>query len=461
MPKTDLHQPDLGPLRAAAEAAELAQAVSGLVSANGCRLADSGPLAPLARDIARSMTEAGLPCTTARDITRCYRLGGICVLAGTCRTGRRPRRDRGVLDPAQPGAAGLGPVRHLHRHPAGHEHGARRRAARLRVPGRRRSGRAVPSSSPVTATRTRERDDDRARRPGHHSRTCPPQAAAWTGRSGSPRRPSCSRWRHRGIHLVLARLRRGPRVRRDRRDRAVESATIDGLVYASSMVMLYAARHRLPVPPLARWMLALGIVASLAVNVAQGWSHGLVGAVVAAWPAVSLVGSYELLAWIIRTAATGGPDHVPAADHHRPAPDHTGTGPWPTPGPVPDAGPANRYEQVTGLAPVIGDNPLPQVPAAVADPRTGAGLNVPDHPDHPDQAADHGDQVDQVPAGPPAAGDGSGGIGINAAAVAAYRASVQDGQPISERKLAEMFGKTSRRWARGRMAEARQSLAPV
>jgi Protein of unknown function (DUF2637) len=85
----------------------------------------------------------------------------------------------------------------------------------------------------------------------------------------------------------------------------LEPATIDGLVYASSMVILYAARHDRPVPRLARWMLALGILASLAVNVAQGWSHGLVGAVVAAWPAVSLGGSYELLAWIIRTAAAG------------------------------------------------------------------------------------------------------------------------------------------------------------
>jgi hypothetical protein len=37
-----------------------------------------------------------------------------------------------------------------------------------------------------------------------------------------------------------------------------------------------------PGPKLARWMLALGILASLAVNVAQGWSHGLVGAVLAA-----------------------------------------------------------------------------------------------------------------------------------------------------------------------------------
>jgi hypothetical protein len=82
----------------------------------------------------------------------------------------------------------------------------------------------------------------------------------------------------------------------------LEPATIDGLVYASSMVVLYAARHRLPAPGLARWLLALGIAATLAANVAQGWSHGPVGAVVAAWPAASLVGSYELLLWLIRTA---------------------------------------------------------------------------------------------------------------------------------------------------------------
>lgn len=55
-------------------------------------------------------------------------------------------------------------------------------------------------------------------------------------------------------------------------------------------------------PALARWLLALGIVATLAANVAQGWSHGPVGAVVAVWPAASLVGSYELLLWLVRTA---------------------------------------------------------------------------------------------------------------------------------------------------------------
>ena len=81
MSDTDFLQPDPGPLRAAAEAAELAQAVSGLVSIDGCRLADSDPLTPLARDIARSMTEAGLPVHHCARHHPLYRLGGVCLLA--------------------------------------------------------------------------------------------------------------------------------------------------------------------------------------------------------------------------------------------------------------------------------------------------------------------------------------------------------------------------------------------
>jgi hypothetical protein len=47
-----------------------------------------------------------------------------------------------------------------------------------------------------------------------------------------------------------------------------------------------------------------------------------------------------------------------------------------------------------------------------------------------------------------------GAVDINEAAAAAYRASIDSGEPLSECKLAAMFGKTSRRWARHRMAEA-------
>jgi hypothetical protein len=84
--------------------------------------------------------------------------------------------------------------------------------------------------------------------------------------------------------------------------------TVDGLIYASSMVMLDSARRKAPVPALARWLLGLGIAATLAANVAHGLGHGPVGAVVAAWPAVALIGSYELLMMVIRgsQAAPGG-----------------------------------------------------------------------------------------------------------------------------------------------------------
>jgi hypothetical protein len=76
--------------------------------------------------------------------------------------------------------------------------------------------------------------------------------------------------------------------------------TEDGLVYASSMVMLDSARRGVRVPALARWLLGLGIIATLAANVAHGLDHGLIGAAVGAWPAVALVGSYELLMTVIR-----------------------------------------------------------------------------------------------------------------------------------------------------------------
>jgi hypothetical protein len=61
-----------------------------------------------------------------------------------------------------------------------------------------------------------------------------------------------------------------------------------------------------PVPAVARWLLGLGIAATLAANVAHGLGHGLTGAAVAAWPAVALVGSYELLMMIIRAAQLPG-----------------------------------------------------------------------------------------------------------------------------------------------------------
>jgi Protein of unknown function (DUF2637) len=199
----------------------------------------------------------------------------------------------------------------------------------------------------------------------------------------------------------------------------LEPATIDGLVYASSMVVLYAARHRLPVPSLARWLLGLGIAATLTANMAQGWSHGPIGAAVAAWPAVSLVGSYELLVWLIRTS--GALEREPLADHlYGNGADHAAAGP--ARAVVVDS---EQHDRSGSRSCAQASRPTSQV----------AGQSM------VSATAQHGDGMPEA----------------NADAVAAYRLSVQAGNPLSERKLARMFGRTSRRWARARIAQAQQS----
>ena len=204
----------------------------------------------------------------------------------------------------------------------------------------------------------------------------------------------------------------------------LEPTTIDGLVYASSMVVLYAVRHRVPVPSLARWLLGLGIAATLTANMAQGWSHGPVGAVVAAWPAASLVGSYELslLVWLIRTS--GAAAREPSAEH-----------------------PCNRAAcrsaiRSLPISAVDGDRPGGSERHASDPTRRPAG-----------QAA----RLPAIPANEQRDDEVPEASTVNDAAVAAYRLSVQAGNPLSERRLAQMFGRTSRRWARARIAEARQT----
>ena len=54
--------------------------------------------------------------------------------------------------------------------------------------------------------------------------------------------------------------------------------TVDGLILAASMLTLDASRRNQPVPPLARWCLGAGIVATVGANLAHGLGHGPIGA---------------------------------------------------------------------------------------------------------------------------------------------------------------------------------------
>jgi predicted lipid-binding transport protein (Tim44 family) len=76
--------------------------------------------------------------------------------------------------------------------------------------------------------------------------------------------------------------------------------SVDGLIVSASMTLLDAARKRLDAPPVAYLMLWLGVGATVAANVAFGLPYGRLAAVVAAWPAVSFVGSVEMALTLAR-----------------------------------------------------------------------------------------------------------------------------------------------------------------
>ena len=84
--------------------------------------------------------------------------------------------------------------------------------------------------------------------------------------------------------------------------------SIDGVIAEASLVMLFAARHKLPVPKLAWAMLVLGITATVAANVAHGLpssllssaTHDVISALLSAWPAGAFIGSVEMAMQLVR-----------------------------------------------------------------------------------------------------------------------------------------------------------------
>ncbi|NBE91837.1 DUF2637 domain-containing protein [Nonomuraea sp. KC401] len=113
---------------------------------------------------------------------------------------------------------------------------------------------------------------------------------------------------------------------------------VDGAIVVASMSILLANRYGSRGGVLAWTMLMVGSLASLGANIAVA-EPSLIGRMIAAWPSVALIGSYELLMSQIRrtadepaaeradTSETKGP--VDADDHHASGsevPDRCGTG---------------------------------------------------------------------------------------------------------------------------------------
>ena len=67
-------------------------------------------------------------------------------------------------------------------------------------------------------------------------------------------------------------------------------------------MLLHEARNGRDAPRLARFMLWLGIAATIGANIAYGAGYGLLGALISAWPAVAFIGSVEIAMEQVRGA---------------------------------------------------------------------------------------------------------------------------------------------------------------
>jgi hypothetical protein len=131
--------------------------------------------------------------------------------------------------------------------------------------------------------------------------------------------------------------------------------TVDGLVLAASMVVLRASLQRQKAPVLAWTALIAGVWATLFANVMHGVQQHTgstwIGAVVSAWPAVSLVVTFEMLIRVFKpeaqhTAQQGRPAQA-AQPPNRPA----------------QAAQAARAAQPRARVTIVPDQPSPPPPA--------------------------------------------------------------------------------------------------
>jgi hypothetical protein len=79
--------------------------------------------------------------------------------------------------------------------------------------------------------------------------------------------------------------------------------SVHGLILAASLVLLHEARNDRDAPGLARFMLWLGIGATIGANIAYGAGYGLLGALISAWPAVAFIGAVEIAMQLVRRAS--------------------------------------------------------------------------------------------------------------------------------------------------------------
>jgi hypothetical protein len=156
---------------------------------------------------------------------------------------------------------------------------------------------------------------------------------------------------YRHMHAVA--LRYGE----DQINATIVPLSVDGLIVAASMTLLAESRAHHDRSWLAYILLCLGSLASLAANVLHA-EPDVVARIIAAWPVLALVGSYELLMRQIRAEGATGVDGTARPD-----------------GEGPDRGPRDEIdqleEQFRSSTPIADSAPATTGPASTPIPAMG------------------------------------------------------------------------------------------
>jgi Protein of unknown function (DUF2637) len=189
--------------------------------------------------------------------------------------------------------------------------------------------------------------------------------------------------------------------------------TSDGVIVAASTVVYTAGKQRVRVPWQAWPLLLAGVAVTLVVNAAAGSGHGAGGRLLAAWPGVAFVLAFECVVQLARMAA------VSAAR----------TTPVPAPEPVSEPAPVSQ--------------PVGQPQAARTTPDTDRPVSHPVSHTGPARKTAHR----ATPRGSARAAQ---------RATDTYRASVANGEPLSDRALSREHGISRRKAAEIRAAVAQE-----
>ena len=155
-----------------------------------------------------------------------------------------------------------------------------------------------PDESPVEVRHLRSKQEEQGERGG-------PDDPFHDGGHG------LRRGRLRGGGFSLPYLRPGPSPRAGRHG-GPDAAAERGRIIAASLVLLHEARNDRDAPGLARFMLWLGISATIGTNVVYGAGYGLLGALISARPAVAFIGAVEIAMQLVRRSRGPRAPAVPA-----------------------------------------------------------------------------------------------------------------------------------------------------